>query len=168
MTDQQGAAPPSAASFDSIRRAAYSRRPGESVWVSKVDAPTLPPEFSETPLGTPLWIAHPGSTAQYRAPRALHAYELDDGWKVHRDSNDPGENPLGHIVSDAPEVLIAGIGAILAGIASYFLLDRYESQKDEEDRRWWVPVLGAIAFAALAGIALYVLAAFVRVSLGVG
>jgi hypothetical protein len=93
---------------------------------------------------------------------------VEGGWKVHRDLHDPEENPLGHIIFDAPEVLIAGIGAILSGIASYLLIDCYESEKNGEDRRWWVPLLGAIAFAALAGIAFYVLAAFARVALGVG
>lgn len=168
MTDDQEPEPSPSAQFDLIRRMAYARSPGESFSVPKDEMPTLPPQFSETALGTPLWLAHPGSTAQYRANPALHAYELEQDWKVHRDSFDPDENQVGHIVFDAPELLIAGFGSILAGIATYFFLDERESEKDEGDRKWWVPVLGGFAVAALVGIGLYILAALFRVALGVG
>jgi uncharacterized membrane-anchored protein len=168
MTDGQEPGPAPSTDFDSIRKQAYSRHPGESFSVPKAEMPTLPSQFSETTLGTPLWIAHPGSSAQYRANPALHAYELDRDWKVHRDRYDPEENPVGHIVFDAPELLIAGFGALVTGIAAYYFLDEHEREKDEGDRRSWWPVLGAFVLAALVGIALYVVAALVRVALGVG
>src|SRR5271170_6228466 len=107
--------------FNRILAETYSKAPGESVSIPKSEMPDLPSQFSETVSGTPLWIAHPGSSAQYRASPALHAYELEDRWKIHRDQYDPGENPLGHVLFDAPELWIAAIAAALAGVATYLL-----------------------------------------------
>ncbi|MGD0257007.1 MAG: hypothetical protein ABSB90_03895 [Thermoplasmata archaeon] len=154
--------------LDRIRVRAYGRPPGQSISVPKVEMPTLPAEFTETVLGTPLWIAHPGSIGQYRAPPALHAYELDDHWKVHRDRYEPEEDPLGHLLFDAPEIAIAGAAAVFAGISMFCWLDEREREKDESDRNPWLPVLAALGVAAIVGIVVYFLAALLRVSFGVG
>ncbi|MGA8536721.1 MAG: hypothetical protein WB789_04930 [Thermoplasmata archaeon] len=154
--------------LDRIVARAYGRPPGESTSILKVEMPALPAEFTETVLGTPLWIAHPGSIGQYRAPPALHAYELDDHWKVHRDRYDPEEDPLGHLLFDAPEIAIAGAAAVFAGLSMFCWLDEREREKDEADRNPWLPVLAALGVAALVGIIVYVLAALCRVSLSVG
>ena len=114
--------------LDRIRVRAYGRPPGQSISVPKVEMPTLPAKFTETVLGTPLWIAHPGSIGQYRAPPALHAYELDDHWKVHRDRYEPEEDPLGHLLFDAPEIAIAGAAAVFAGISMFCWLDERERE----------------------------------------
>lgn len=144
-----------------------NRPPGESVRVSKADLPSLPGGWSKTLLGTPLWIAKPGSTAQYRSG-ALHAYEFEDGFDIHRDRYDPSENPLLHAVFDATETFVAFIAAVASAVLTYFLVDRREKEKPEDERRWWLPLAAAIGVAALVGICVYVLGAMVRVGLGVG
>ena len=110
----------------------------------------------------------PARSARYRAPPALHAYELDDHWKVHRNRYDPEEDPLGHLLFDAPEIAIAGAAAVFAGLSMFCWLDEREREKDEADRNPWLPVLAALGVAALVGIIVYVLAALCRVSLSVG
>jgi hypothetical protein len=159
---------PGVPDFASLRQRAYAKSPGESVWIPKSELPTLPPQFSRTTLGTPLFLAHPGSTAQYRATPALHAYEKEEGWALHRDRYDPEENPAAHAVFDAPEVVLAGLAAAFAGFVTYYLLDARESEKPEDERRWWFPAAWALLAALLAGAAVYFLGALVRVALGVG
>jgi hypothetical protein len=154
--------------FDQLRCKVSARSPGESVWIPKSELPSLPPEFSQTLLGTPLWIAHPGATAQHRATPAMHAYETDEGWWVHRDKCDPGENPVGHFFFDAPELPIATFAAAVAGVLTYLFLDGRERDKDEYERNPWFPALVAIGVATIVGIVVYVLAALARVAFGVG
>lgn len=156
--------------FESLLEAANSLRPGESFTVPKASMPELPPEFEPTVWGTPLWIAHPGSTAQFRAPEALHAYEIGPDWEIHRDRYDPKTEPVGHFFLDAPELPIATAFAALAGIFSYWVLDRWDERKTAEDGRErspWVRGLVAAGIAVIVFIVVYVLAALARVGLGV-
>ena len=69
----------------------------------------------ETPLGH-----KNGANKQYRYGN-LHIREYDDKFLVHMDKVDPRNNPLGHLVSDAPEVLIGLASAVIGGgkVASY-------------------------------------------------
>ena len=61
-----------------------------------------------------------GSKKQYRYGN-LHIREYDDKFLVHTDKVDPRKNVLGHLASDAPEVLIGLASAALGGskVASY-------------------------------------------------
>lgn len=61
-----------------------------------------------------------GAKKQYRYGN-LHIREYDDKFLVHTDKVDPRKNLLGHLVSDAPEVLIGLASAVLGGgkVASY-------------------------------------------------
>jgi hypothetical protein len=61
-----------------------------------------------------------GATKQYRYGN-LHIREYDDKFLVHTDKVDPRENALGHLVSDAPEILIGLASAVIGGgkVASY-------------------------------------------------
>ncbi len=61
-----------------------------------------------------------GAKKQYRYGN-LHIREYDDKLLVHMDKVDPRKNLLGHLVSDAPEVLIGLASAVLGGskVASY-------------------------------------------------
>lgn len=154
--------------FEELRERLKAAAPGESVTYSKSELPELPPEFSPTVLGTPNWIAQPGATAQYRASPGLHAYELDQEWKIHRDRYDPKTEPAGHFFFDAPELPIAALVAAVAGFLTYVFFDRRERQKDEADRNPWAPLLLALGVAALVGLFVYVIAALVRVFVGVG
>jgi len=61
-----------------------------------------------------------GAKKQYRYGN-LHIREYDDKFLVHTDKVDPRKNVLGHLVSDAPEVLIGLASAVIGGskVASY-------------------------------------------------
>lgn len=55
-----------------------------------------------------------GANKQYRYGN-LHIREYNDKFLVHTDKIDPRKNPVGHLLYDAPEVLI-GLGcAVIAG-----------------------------------------------------
>ena len=55
-----------------------------------------------------------GAKKQYRYGN-LHIREYDDKFLVHTDKIDPRKDPLGHLLHDAPEILV-GLGcAIIAG-----------------------------------------------------
>ncbi|ABK78130.1 hypothetical protein CENSYa_1508 [Cenarchaeum symbiosum A] len=69
----------------------------------------MPPWFEETRLGYPM-----GSTRQYRFGR-LHVHEYEDRYVAHMDNANPRYDPLGHLVKDAPEVLIGLGGAAFGG-----------------------------------------------------
>lgn len=150
-----------------LRTDLASRTPGESVWISRTELPELPQEWERTLLGTPLWIAKPGSSAQYRSG-ALHAYEFDGGYDFHRDRCDPREDPLGHFFLDAPELPIAGLIAGIVGFLTYLYLEQREEGKDEDERRWWLPLVVAAGVAVVVGIVSYILGAFVRIGLAGG
>ncbi len=55
-----------------------------------------------------------GAKKQYRYGN-LHIREYDDKFLVHTDKIDPREDPIGHLVHDAPEVLIGLACAIFGG-----------------------------------------------------
>ena len=55
-----------------------------------------------------------GAIKQYRYGN-LHIREYDDKFLVHTDKIDPRENPVGHLVQDAPEILVGLACAIFSG-----------------------------------------------------
>ena len=55
-----------------------------------------------------------GATKQYRKGN-LHIREYEDKFTVHTDRVDPREDPIGHLIYDAQEVLIGLAGAALGG-----------------------------------------------------
>ena len=55
-----------------------------------------------------------GATKQYRYGN-LHIREYGDNFLVHTDKIDPRKDPIGHLVYDAPEVLIGLACAIFSG-----------------------------------------------------
>jgi hypothetical protein len=56
-----------------------------------------------------------GANKQYRYGN-LHIREYDDKFLVHTDKIDPRENPIGHLIHDAPEVLV-GLACAVLGAA---------------------------------------------------
>ena len=56
-----------------------------------------------------------GANKQYRYGN-LHIREYDDKFLVHNDRIDPRKDPIGHLVYDAPEVLI-GLACAMFGCA---------------------------------------------------
>ena len=69
--------------------------------------PIMMDDAKETVLGDKR-----GAKKQYRYGN-LHIREYDDKYTVHMDKIDPRKDPLGHLIHDAPEVLI-GIASALA------------------------------------------------------
>ena len=71
-----------------------------------------------------------GAKKQYRYGN-LHIREYNDKYTLHMDKYDPRENPLAHLVWDAPEVLIGLAGAIIGGskVTSYLFSKNNFSKK---------------------------------------
>ena len=55
-----------------------------------------------------------GASKQYRYGN-LHIREYEDKFLVHTDKIDPRKDPLGHLIVDAPEVLVGIACAIFGG-----------------------------------------------------
>ena len=84
--------------------------------ILKTSVKKLPRCFEETLLGEPK-----GALRQFRGPQGSHVLEYEKEWVLHRDKVDPRLDPIGHLVNDAPGVLILGtfvalsfLGLILA------------------------------------------------------
>ena len=90
--------------------------------IPKEIRPFMLDEAEETSLGN-----KNGAKKQFRYGN-LHIREYEDKFLVHMDKVDPRKNPLGHLVFDAPEVLIGLASAALGGskVASYI----YKKQND--------------------------------------
>ena len=91
--------------------------PGSEIEVPKELREFMLDEAEETFLGQ-----KNGAYKQYRYGH-LHIREYDDKFLVHTDKVDPRKNPAGHLVYDAPEVLIGLACAIFGGshVAKKFL-----------------------------------------------
>ena len=84
--------------------------------------PALPKCFKETILGESV----PGSVRQLRGPAGSHVHEFPDRWVLHRDLVDAEADPLGHLLSDAPEYLVSA----LAGLATAFFAKKQRDGKN--------------------------------------
>jgi len=73
----------------------------------------LPHCFSETFLGEMV----PGAIRQFRGPCGAHVHEFEDRWVLHRDRANADEDPLGHLLRDAPEYLASLAAVLAAGLA---------------------------------------------------
>ena len=92
-----------------------------------------------------------GATKQYRKGN-LHIREYEDKFTVHTDRVDPREDPIGHLIYDAQEVLIGLAGAAISGaaIGSYI----YKIKKNSPYRKQQA-VIGGLAASLAAGYASY-------------
>ena len=92
---------------------------GDEIEIPKELRPFMLEKAKETHLGQ-----KNGAKKQYRYGN-LHIREYDDKFLVHMDKIDPHKDPLGHLISDAPEVLIGFVCAVLGGkkISSTILND---------------------------------------------
>jgi len=82
--------------------------------LKKEGYPTLPPCFKETLLGESV----PGSVRQLRGPEGSHVHEFPDRWVLHRDIADAEADPLGHLLSDAPEYLVSAIAGLATALVA--------------------------------------------------
>ncbi len=83
--------------------------PGDEIEVPKELREFMLEGAEETTLGQ-----KNGSRKQYRYGN-LHIREYDEKFLVHTDRVDPRKDPLGHLVFDAPEVLIGLACAAFGG-----------------------------------------------------
>ena len=83
--------------------------PGDEIEVPKELREFMLEEAEETFLGQ-----KNGAEKQYRYGN-LHIREYDDKFLVHNDRIDPRKDPIGHLVYDAPEVLIGLACTIFGG-----------------------------------------------------
>ena len=83
--------------------------PGDEIEVPKELREFMLEEAEETFLGQ-----KNGAYKQYRYGN-LHIREYGDKFLVHNDKVDPRKDPIGHLVYDAPEVLIGLACAIFGG-----------------------------------------------------
>ncbi len=67
-----------------------------------------------------------GANKQYRYGN-LHIREYDDKFLVHTDKIDPRENPIGHLIHDAPEVLVGLACAVIGGAKVNSILKKKKS-----------------------------------------
>lgn len=81
----------------------------DEIEVPKEVRPFMLEEAKETNLGQ-----KNGADKQYRYGN-LHIREYDDKYLLHMDKIDPRKDPLGHLIADAPEVLVGIASAILGG-----------------------------------------------------
>ena len=97
--------------------------PGDEIEVPKELREFMLEEAEETILGQ-----KNGAQKQYRYGN-LHIREYPDKFLVHTDKIDPRVNPLGHLVHDAPEVLIGLACGIFTGINSAKNFSKNNSKK---------------------------------------
>lgn len=93
-----------------------------SIMVPKSVRPII--EYSPTALGSGC-----GALRQFRAGK-LHIREYGSYYSVHSDKIDPLEDPLGHLIIDAPEYLVA----ILSGLSVYSTLKDRSINRSKKDR----------------------------------
>jgi hypothetical protein len=98
----------------------------DEIEVPKEIRPFMLGQAEETKLGQ-----KNGANKQYRYGK-LHIREYDDKYLIHMDKIDPRKDPLGHLIFDAPEVLIGLASAAIGGknIASQI----YKIQKDSKSK----------------------------------
>ena len=94
--------------------------PGDEIEVPKEIREFMLEEAEETTLGQ-----KNGADKQYRYGN-LHIREYHDKFLVHTDRVDPREDPVGHLVHDAPEVLI---GLVCAAFTGSQITKKFRSKK---------------------------------------
>jgi len=96
---------------------------GDEIEVPKELREFMLEEAEETVLGQ-----KNGAQKQYRYGN-LHIREYDDKFLVHTDKVDPRVNPFGHLVYDAPEILIGIACGIFTGVTTAKKFSNKNSKK---------------------------------------
>ena len=113
----------------------------DEIEVPKEVRPFMLEEAEETKLGQ-----KNGANKQYRYGN-LHIREYDDRYLIHMDKIDPRKNPLGHLVFDAPEVLIGLATAAIGG--NKVVSQIYKMQKDSKQAKHTSLITGFLTSIAL-------------------
>jgi len=106
----------------------------------------MPGDTEETVLGQ-----KNGATKQYRYGN-LHIREYYDKYLVHMDKVDPRQDPIGHLVHDAPEILVGIASGIIAG--KKIALSIYKLQKNIPLSKS-TSILAGLVVSAITGYASY-------------
>ena len=116
----------------------------DEIEVPKEIRPFMLEEAEETKLGQ-----KNSADKQYRYGN-LHIREYEDKYLVHMDKIDPRKDPLGHLVRDAPEVLIGLASAFFGGkkVASQ-LYKMQKNSKLAKDTSLLGGLLASLAFGYL-------------------
>ena len=85
-------------------------------------------EYQETYLGD-----KKGANRQFRFGN-LHIREYDEYYSVHLDKIDPMNDPLGHLLVDAPEYLAAIFSAVSVGMQVGSLVYKDNKDNDKNER----------------------------------
>ncbi|MGQ0795377.1 MAG: hypothetical protein ACT4N5_04240 [Nitrosopumilaceae archaeon] len=109
----------------------------DEIEVPKEIRPFMLEHAQETRLGQ-----KNGANKQYRYGN-LHIREYDDKYLLHVDKVDPRKDPLGHLIFDAPEILVGLVSATIGGknIASQI----YKIRKDSKNLSLLTGFLASIA-----------------------
>ena len=99
-------------------------------------------DLSETAFGS-----KKGAKKQYRYGN-LHIREYDNDYTVHIDSINPLQNPLGHLLVDAPEYLASAAAAIIVGKQ---IGATVYSKRKQEGKSYKVATLDALIAGYIAG-----------------
>ena len=94
--------------------------PGEEIEVPKELREFMLEDAEETFLGQ-----KNGAYKQYRYGN-LHIREYSDKFLVHTDRIDPRKDPLGHLVQDAPEILI---GLACGLVTGFNVVKQFQNRK---------------------------------------
>lgn len=113
----------------------------DEIEVPKEIRPFMLTDAEETKLGQ-----KNGADKQYRYGN-LHIREYDNKYLIHMDEIDPRKDPIGHLVIDAPEVLIGLASAFFGGkqVASRI----YKTQKNSKIAKGTSLLGGLLASVAL-------------------
>jgi hypothetical protein len=97
-----------------------------------------------------------GARRQFRLDN-LHIREYDDHYTVHRDKIDPRNDPMGHLLVDAPEYLASILSAVYIGkkVGNQVYKTRRAESKNQRTAFYDAAMLGYIAGSA-AGMAAYI------------
>jgi hypothetical protein len=91
-----------------------------------------------------------GAKRQYRYGN-LHIREHDDKYLVHMDRVDPRKSPLGHLILDAPEVLVGLAGAAIGGAKVFSYIKN--KQKNSIFAKQTATISGLVASLAVGYLA---------------
>ena len=101
-----------------------------------------------------------GAKKQYRMGN-LHIREYNEFYSLHVDKVDPRDNPLGHLIEDAPDVLI---GLILASAIGIKMGRTYYNKINTEDKKIFLNSKELVQ-ASLATIGTYMLSRYISLTL---
>ncbi|MDX1371382.1 MAG: hypothetical protein R3321_02880 [Nitrososphaeraceae archaeon] len=98
---------------------------------------------------------------QYRIGN-LHVREYNEFYSLHVDQVDPRDNPLGHLIKDAPDFLI---GLILFSAIGLKIGRTYYNKINTKDKKIFLPSSKELVETSLATIGTYMLSKYILLTL---